>query len=1031
MAASLTTATGLPYDSQHLPITAIRFVKNEGSIQFEVNVPRDAVIPGEKKPPAAAATSDGAGNQQQDDAEDAEGQPQQLGGRGGGGNFGAPPGRNQKQLAFEYELTTGKLALLDEAAKRKPAWASISPDDKTIVFARNHNLYMMDAENYAKAVKNANDATVKETQLSTDGVEEYGYGGRGGQGGQQDQQQENQQGQEGEGQNNTRARQSAGNIAWSRDSKKFALVRRDSRKIPKLWVINALANPRPTLETYSYAMPGEANTPQSQLEIFDVESKAKVVAKADAFKDQTLSIEVDRPPARLREHEKTESLWVGPGSDKIYFNRLSRDMKRLDVCVADTATGEVKPLIQERMNVYIESKPLKVIGNGSELVFWSERDGWGHYYLYGADGALKNQITHGEFVAEDISYIDEKTREIFLTASGHEDGEDPYFMHYYRARLDGSGMKVLDPGDASHTVNVSDSGRFFVDTFSKVNVPPKSVLEDASGVSVMPLESVDVSTAVQAGYKFPEPFKVKADDGITDLYGVMYKPFDFDPARKYPIIAYVYPGPQQESVTKTFTKASNQMFMANFGFIMIEIGNRGGNPHRSKWYHTFGYGNLRDYGLADKKAAIEQLATRYPFIDIERVGMWGHSGGGFMTAAALLIYPDFFKVGWSESGNHENNIYNNTWSEKHNGVKEVTDKDGKVSFEYTIDKNSEIAKNLKGHLMLITGDIDNNVHPSNTYRLADALIKANKRFDMMVLPGPAPRLHHSGRVRHLAARGLLRPAPVGRLRPEHRHVGDQSREAGGGQDPAPRRPRRHHHVNDADRRTGARRPRRRPVSGHHFRDHAPPARPRMRRKRARRRVTANVLANPSPLRRARQSRPRAPDRPREPARPNRSRDREGAVCPHRTATLPPQFATQLAKRAHRLHRRHILRIFPEVRPRERAEAAPRRMQHPLQPRRHHRRRIGARQPHQVDLPQRNPRPPPRRGHHAEPLEREIHAPSDARSHNASPKSRYLSGTACSAGAVPLTAASHLPIPVVSPSRKRSPHIHNVRLLCAR
>ena len=196
LAASLTTATGLPYDSQHLPITVIRFVKNEGSIQFEVNVPRDAVIPGEKKTTGAAATTDNAGNQQ-DDADDSRrrrrSQPQQqLGGRGGG-NFGAPPGRNQKQLAFEYELTTGKLALLDEAPKRKPTWASISPDDKTVVFARNHNLYMMDAENYAKAVKNANDASIKETQLSTDGVEDFGYGGRGAGGGDQQQQQQEQQ----------------------------------------------------------------------------------------------------------------------------------------------------------------------------------------------------------------------------------------------------------------------------------------------------------------------------------------------------------------------------------------------------------------------------------------------------------------------------------------------------------------------------------------------------------------------------------------------------------------------------------------------------------------------------------------------------------------------------------------------------------------------------------------------------------------------------------------------------------------------
>jgi dipeptidyl aminopeptidase/acylaminoacyl peptidase len=230
------------------------------------------------------------------------------------------------------------------------------------------------------------------------------------------------------------------------------------------------------------------------------------------------------------------------------------------------------------------------------------------------------------------------------------------------------------------------------------------------------------------------PFTVKADDGVTDLYGVMYKPFDFDPNKKYPIIAYVYPGPQTESVTKTFNPRSNNISLAQFGFIVVEVGNRGGHPTRSKWYHNYGYGNLRDYGLADKKSAIEQLARRHAFIDINRVGIWGHSGGGFMSAAAMLVYPDFFKVGWSESGNHENNIYNNTWSEKHHGIKEV-ERDGTITFEYDIEKNSDLAKNLKGHLMLITGDIDNNVHPAGTYRLANALIKANKRFDMFVLPG--------------------------------------------------------------------------------------------------------------------------------------------------------------------------------------------------------------------------------------------------------------------------------------------------------
>src|SRR5438445_339274 len=317
---------------------------------------------------------------------------------------------------------------------------------------------------------------------------------------------------------------------------------------------------------------------------------------------------------------------------------------------------------------------------------------------------------------------------MLFTAVGRESGEDPYYVHAYRVGLDGGTPKLLDPGDASHAVGISDSGRYFVDTASRVNTTSKSTLYDANGTPLGELETTDVSAMVESGYKFPEPFKVKADDGITDIYGVMYKPFDFDPAKQYPIIAFVYPGPQTESVTKIFSPKSQNIALAQFGFIVIEVGNRGGNPNRSKWYHNYGYGNLRDYGLADKKAAVEQLAKRYPWIDISRVGIYGHSGGGFMTAAAMFNYPDFFKVGISESGNHDNSIYNRSWSEKHDGVKEVTDKDGTVSFEYDIDKNQDIAKNLKGHILLMTGDYDNNVHPSNTFRVVDALIRAGKRF---------------------------------------------------------------------------------------------------------------------------------------------------------------------------------------------------------------------------------------------------------------------------------------------------------------
>jgi dipeptidyl aminopeptidase/acylaminoacyl peptidase len=719
VAALLTEQTGIPYDSQHLPFRTIKFVKNDGTIQFDLSVSKDAKIPGEK-----VATPD-------------EDDPQQRRG-GGAAAAGGPAGAANKTLTFEYELSTGKLVLLPERPARKPRWASVSPDDQTIVFARNHNLYMMDAANYAKALKNPKDTTIAETQLTTDGVEDFDYARTAMQLEQQQQQQNEQEGtqnnEEGDSQDKN-ARVPAIMIAWARDSKKFSLIRRDERKVGQLWVINALAQPRPKLETYRYQMPGEVDGPIPQIEVFDVAAKSHILVKADAFKDQLVSIETDRATNHAREHEKNEQLWVGEGSSKMYFTRTSRDMHRMDICIADTTTGEAKPVIQERMNVYIESKPLRPINNGTELLHWSERDGWGHYYLYSADGTLKNQVTRGEFVSEEIMGVDEKARAMFIMAEGREDGEDPYYTHIYRANLDGSGMKLLDPGNESHTVLMSDSGHFFVDNASRVNTAPKAVLYDNQGGRALDLEAVDVTPMTNAGFRFPEPFEVKADDGITDLYGVMYKPFDFDPNKKYPIVAYVYPGPQTESVTKTFSPKNQNVVLAQLGFIVIEVGNRGGNPHRSEWYHTFGYGNLRDYGLADKKAAIEQLAERFPFIDIERVGITGHSGGGFMSTAAMLIYPDFFKVAVSESGNHENNIYNRNWSEKHHGVKEVTDKDGKVHFEYDIDKNSEIAKNLKGHLLLSTGDVDNNVHPANTIRLMDALIKANKRFDFFMLPG--------------------------------------------------------------------------------------------------------------------------------------------------------------------------------------------------------------------------------------------------------------------------------------------------------
>jgi dipeptidyl aminopeptidase/acylaminoacyl peptidase len=393
-------------------------------------------------------------------------------------------------------------------------------------------------------------------------------------------------------------------------------------------------------------------------------------------------------------------------------------------------------LIEERLNTYVETRRIGFVNNGQEFIHWSERDGWAHFYLYDGDGNLKKQLTSGPFHCENIISIDEKNRVLYFTANGREKGEDPYYLHLYRVNFDGTGFKLLNKDNFNHSVSSSDSSRYFIDYFSRVDTTPVSLLRDSSGNKIVDLETVDLSLLFAAGFKYPEPFKVKAADGITDIYGVMYKPFDFDETKSYPIIAYVYPGPQTESVSKSFSSRGDRNFrLAQFGFIVITVGNRGGHPGRSKWYHNYGYGNLRDYGLADKKTAIEQLADRHDFINIDKVGIFGHSGGGFMSTAALLVYPDFFKVAVSSSGNHENNIYNSWWSEKHHGVEEIVDKDGNITFKYDIEKNSEVAGNLKGRLLITTGDIDNNVHPGGTIRLANALIKANKRFDFFLFPG--------------------------------------------------------------------------------------------------------------------------------------------------------------------------------------------------------------------------------------------------------------------------------------------------------
>ena len=601
-------------------------------------------------------------------------------------------------------------------------------------------------------------------------------------------------------------------LSWSPDSKAFFVRRTDSRGVEDLFLVDSIAQPRPKLQTYTYPMPGEDKIRRSELSVFSRETGTMVTL----------------PPKWKDESYLDTRWWEG----KLRVLRRDRTMRQLEYCELDPHTNEVKVLFSEKSKRgSIETQSIRYLEERKEMVWWSQRSGWGHFYLYGTDGKLKNAITRGSWRASSIVDLDEKAGMLYFRANAREKNENPYYTHTYRVRLDGSGLTLLDPGNASHSSSLSKSKRYLVDNSSRIDEAPRAVLRDDNGNELMQLETMDWSRLQEMGWKAPETFVVKAADGTTDLYGNLWKPFDFDPSRSYPIIAHVYPGPQQEGVSHGFRATNGNQELAQLGFIVIQVGHRGGSPQRDRAYATYGYYNLRDYGLADKKTAIEQLSARHSWIDIERIGIYGHSGGGFMSAAALLRKPynRFFKAAVASAGNHDNNIYNNTWSERYHGLKEVevkatkdskatksgagakpqekvkggqekvlsTEKgdaktkgkqektvsdsgktkteegkkkteegkkkteegkkkteegkkkteegkkkgetakkeEKKTKLEIAVPTNAELAANLEGALLLVHGEIDNNVHPANTMRLVDALIKANKRFDMLLIPG--------------------------------------------------------------------------------------------------------------------------------------------------------------------------------------------------------------------------------------------------------------------------------------------------------
>lgn len=602
---------------------------------------------------------------------------------------------------FAYNVYSGELSEREKtpAGEINPYWKYYSDDSLYMLFARNHNLCVVGNGDKGR--------DTAEVALTVDGEENYSF-------------MQKEYGTEGR----------IGTIArWIPNTHKFYAVREDERKVKDLWLIDALASPRPELKTYKAELAGDEYVTQYELVIGDVDTRKVTKINADKWKDQYIAV-----------------VYASKDGKRIYFQRYKRTWDEMEVCVADTETGEVKVLIHETDKPYLDHhmRSISFLNDGEEILLRSERTGWGHYYLYDKEGKLKHTLTSGAWVAGPVQRIDTANRMLYFIGLGREKGIDPYYYILYKVGFDGKGLECLTPEDAGHEVHISPSCNYFVDNYSRVDLEPRMVLRNAKGKILMDLAQADLSRLHEIGWKMPERFKVKAADGVTDLYGVMWKPLDFDSTKSYPIISGVYPGPHFEYVATRFTLDDDlNTRLAQLGFIVINVGHRGGTPMRGKYYHTYGYGNQRDYPLADDKYAIEQLADRYPFINAKKVGIFGHSGGGFMSAAALLAYPDFYSAAVASAGNHDNNIYNKGWVEIHFGVKEnkkvikdsVKGDREEITFSTKSRTAMELAKNYKGGLLLCTGDMDKTVNPSHTLRLADALIRAGKNFDMIVLPG--------------------------------------------------------------------------------------------------------------------------------------------------------------------------------------------------------------------------------------------------------------------------------------------------------
>ncbi|HEU4988832.1 MAG TPA: DPP IV N-terminal domain-containing protein [Gemmatimonadaceae bacterium] len=585
-----------------------------------------------------------------------------------------------------------------------------SPDGKWDAFIRGRNVYVRAA------------GGADSTALTTDGAERYGYG--------YDEPRPTQV---------IHPAPERPTLQWSPDSKRIAVARFDERGVLDMPLIS-MTSQRPKLYTYPYALPGDSVIPRFEIHLLDVAARTNTT--------------VDVAPQNAQDNGLTgmqDSSWISVkwsgDSRHLYFTYADRGPRHVQLMEADAATGHATSLFADSSRTYVElnlesggAPNWAPVEGGRHIVWFSERDGWGHLYLFDAHGALAHAITSGAWTVGDLVHVDSAGQWVYFTARGREAG-DPYYARLYRAHLDGTMLQLLTPEAADHTVRMTPSGQYIVDTYSTVLHAPVTVVRTPDGKVVQTLETADISRLLATGWRYPVPFTVKARDGVTDLYGVMFLPSNFDSTRKYPVIDHIYPGPQIIAAPKSFYPTSSPALeyssmgqveaLANLGFVVVEVDAMGTNL-RSKAFHDAWYANMHDNGIPDHVTAIKQLAARYPFLDLDRVGIYGHSGGGFASTDAMLSYPDFYKVAVSSSGNHDNRSYYYGWAERYQGL--LVRDTLRHTDNYASAANKTYVRNLAGKLFLIHGDMDDNVHPANTIQMVDALIKANKSFDLLIYP---------------------------------------------------------------------------------------------------------------------------------------------------------------------------------------------------------------------------------------------------------------------------------------------------------